>query len=139
MQMKRLLLLHPDGDVYSAVERTLSRMGVTTDVVQNADDVLLRLDADHHGLVVVDRLLAGPRLDDILTSLRGRTSPKPIVIVTSTNDNDLDPNVVSLVVPASYDVAALVGVILACATEPRPMPEEDHSASASDASMETAG
>ncbi|HEX2834057.1 MAG TPA: hypothetical protein VHW00_13680 [Thermoanaerobaculia bacterium] len=137
--MKRLLLLHPDGDVYAAVERTLSRMGVTTDVVQSADDVLLRLDSHHHGLVVVDRILAGTRMDEILTSLRAQTSPKPIVIVTSTNDGDLDPNVVSLVVPASYDVSALVGVILACATEPRPIPEDDFGASASDASMDTAG
>lgn len=115
--MKRLLLCHPDRDVEQAVERTLTRIGVTMDVAQSADDALVRLDSEHHGLVVVDRLLAGPRLDDILDTLRARSTPKPIVIVTSTDETDLDPNIVSLIVPSTYDVPTLVGVILACAAE----------------------
>jgi CheY-like chemotaxis protein len=123
--MKRLLLCHPDLEVSAAIERTLSRIGVTIDFADGADDALLRLNSEHHGLVVVDRLLAGPRLGEIIETLRGRSTPKPIVIVTSTDDTDLDPNIVSLIVPASYDVPTLVGVILACATEPGPPPQLD--------------
>lgn len=123
--MKRLLLCHPNLEVSSAIERTLTRIGVTIDVAEDADGALLRLNSDHHALVVVDRMLAGPRLDEIIETLRGRSTPKPIVIVTSTDDTDLDPNIVSLIVPASYDVPTLVGVILACATEPAPPPALD--------------
>lgn len=116
--MKRLLLLHPDREVNAAVERTLSRIGVTTEVVANADDVLLQLSGDnHHSVVVVDHALAGARLDEIIALLSSPRDPKPIVIVTSTDDADLDPNVVSLIVPSSYDTSTLVGVILACATD----------------------
>jgi DNA-binding NtrC family response regulator len=115
--MKRLLLCHPDQEVYSAVERTLTRVGVTIDAVANADDVLLHLGSNDHALVVVDRIVAGSRISEILERLRGRSTPKPIVIVTSTDETDLDPNIVSLIVPSSYDVSTLVGVILACAAD----------------------
>jgi DNA-binding NtrC family response regulator len=123
--MKRLLLCHPDQEVFSAVERTLTRVGVTIDAVGNADDVLLRLGSDDHSLVVVDRVIAGSRIGEILERLRGRSTPKPIVIVTSTDETDLDPNIVSLIVPSTYDVSTLVGVILACAADTPNSPEAD--------------
>jgi DNA-binding NtrC family response regulator len=116
--MKRLLLLHPDGEVNAAVERTLSRIGVTIEVAASADDVLLQLDrSNHHSVVVLDHMLAGTRLTEIIELLKAPRDPKPIVIVTSTEDTDLDPNIVSLIVPPTYDVPTLVGVILACATD----------------------
>lgn len=116
-QMKRLLLNHPNPEVEHAVSKTLGRIGTTIDVSHDPDDVLLRIAANAYDVVIVDRTLARERLENITGTLREQSNPKPIVIVTSTDETDLDPNVVSLIVPSSYDVATLVGVILACAAE----------------------
>lgn len=116
-QMKRLLLNHPNPEVEQAVSRTLGRIGTTIDVSNDPEEVLLQIAEHAYDVVIVDRTLARERLDHITAVLRERSNPKPIVIVTSTDETDLDPNVVSLIVPSSYDVATLVGVILACAAE----------------------
>jgi CheY-like chemotaxis protein len=121
--MKRLLLCHPSEALRENVEAMLARIGVGLDTVRSVDEALACIREDAHALLLVDRVLAGPRLDEIIETVRSRPV-RPVFIVTSTDDPDLDPNVVSLIVPAFYDVATLVGVILACATEgPGSVPE----------------
>lgn len=115
--MKRLLLTPFNVEVEQAITRTLLRIGASVDVATAPEDVLRCLQASNYDVVVTDRVLAGEHFDSIIETLRGCTSPKPVVIVTSTVDGDLDPSVVSLVVPASYDAPTLVGVVLACVTE----------------------
>jgi len=120
--MKRLLLTPFDPEVEEALTRTLNRIDTAVDLAVNPDEVLLRITDTSYDVVVVDRVLAGERFPAIIEALRGHTAPKPVVIVTSTVDDDLDPAVVSLVVPASYDAPMLVGVVLACVTEATALP-----------------
>lgn len=121
--MKRLLLCHPSEALRESVEAMLTRIGVGLDTVRSVDEALACIREDAHALLLVDRVLASQRLDEIIETVRTRPA-RPVFIVTSTDDPDLDPNVVSLIVPAFYDVATLVGVILACATEgPGSVPE----------------
>lgn len=115
--MKRLLLLPSTREVEQAILRLLGRLGVTVDVVVDGDDALLRLTTFTYDIVVIDRVLAAEKFNAIIESLRGGHSPKPVVIVTSTLEEDLDSSVVSLIVPSGYDSSTLVGVILACATD----------------------
>lgn len=125
--MKRLLLLSCDSEVEDAVDRMLPRMGIEIDAIRDADDALRRLNTSAYDVVVFDRVSASSHVTPLLDALRVQATPKPIVIVTSADDPDLDPNVVSLIVPSTYDTSALVGVILACATEPATIqpPEPD--------------
>jgi DNA-binding NtrC family response regulator len=115
--MKRLLLLHPSAEVRKAVEHTLSRLGVEMDIALAPADALVQLKDAEHGVVVLDHVLAGTDLPDILAALHQPQKPRPTVIVTSAGADEYDAGVVSLVVPAAYDVSTLVGVILGCVTD----------------------
>jgi CheY-like chemotaxis protein len=124
--MKRLLLHTANAEVERSVFHVLERFGVTVDVVNDAEDALLHLTSHRHDIVVVDRVLAAARFDAMIDALRNHNSAKPVVIVTSVMQGaDLDPTVVSLVVPIDYDSPTLVGVILACATEGTAPPAQE--------------
>ena len=114
---KSVLLHHPDASVEQEISRTLEKLGATIAFAVDFDEVLARIAASTHDVVVIDTVLAGERLETIIEALRHATTSKPVVIVTSTSGEVLDPTVVSLVVPTGYDISMLVGVILACVTE----------------------
>jgi DNA-binding response OmpR family regulator len=112
MQTNRVLLAHRDQSVRELAERALLRVGATLDIADS--DVALSLVAREAYKVIVlehdEAVIAA-----VATACAGG-APRPVVIVTAPDARELDPNVVSLVMPEPYDAHTLVGVILACVT-----------------------
>ena len=120
MPSNRVLLAHRDPAVQELAERALSRTTASLDIADDSADALLRIAREPYGVIVIER-------DDEMISAIADQYPgrHPIVIVTAEDGRDLDPNIVSLVVPEPYDPQMLIGVILACVTpEVPPVPSE---------------
>lgn len=131
MSVNRVLLAHHDLAVQEVATRALSRLGVTLDIATGNADALSRIAREPYTVIAIER-------DDAVLAAIAATyrGSRPVVIVTTDifGSDGLDPDLVSLVVPAPYDAQTLVGVILACVT-PETAPPRD---SAHGPSFETA-
>ena len=121
MQSKRVLLSHRDAAVLELTSRALTRIGVMLDIAADATDAVSRIGRESYDVIAIERD------DAVLASIAAnRSGSRPVVIVTADDKSDLDPEIISLVVPQPYDPQILVGVILACVTPetvPAPLPQ----------------
>lgn len=121
MSVTRVLLAHHDPAVQDVATRAFSHLDVMLDVAADNADALSRIAREPYTVIVIER-------DDAVLAAIAATyrEPRPVLIVTTDGrkSQGLDPDLVSLVVPAPYDAQTLVGVILAC-LPPDSMPPRD--------------
>lgn len=113
-----LLAVHLDEKIEMLARRTLEHAGAEMDVVQTADDAIGCLAKQRYRVVIADRDVV-----DGMLAVISVIAPRPVLIVIGEDRETLDPELVTMVVPPTYDAHMLVGVVLACLNQSRlPLP-----------------
>ena len=115
----RVLLAHGDPVVQELTARALGRLAVTLDIVPDPADAVSRIAGEPYNVIALQRD------EEVIAAIAASAGQRPVVIVTTEDGRDLNPDGVSLVVPEPYDPHILVGVILACVTPASASPGDD--------------
>lgn len=79
----RILLVEDDPMLGDALRHSLRQEGFTTDWARDAEEAELALATGEYGLLLLDLGLPGKGGLDLLTELRTRESPLPVIILTA--------------------------------------------------------
>ncbi|GAB2905138.1 response regulator transcription factor [Paralcaligenes sp. KSB-10] len=82
----RILLVEDDPMIGQAIQDALKDASYATDWVKNGQTALDTLACQHYDLVLLDLGLPGKDGLDVLTSIRAKDNPVPLLIVTARDD-----------------------------------------------------
>ncbi|RDK09044.1 response regulator [Cupriavidus lacunae] len=84
----RVLLVEDDPMIGEAIQGALKDASYAADWVSNGQAALATLDCQHYDLVLLDLGLPGKDGLDVLTSIRARGNPVPLLIITARDELD---------------------------------------------------
>lgn len=84
----RVLLIEDDPMIGEAVQGALKDATYATDWVKNGQTALTTLDCQHYDLALLDLGLPGKDGLEVLTSIRGKDNPVPLLIITARDGLD---------------------------------------------------
>lgn len=124
--MRKILILDEDNPSREALVAQLRR---TTDaeilLVSTAADVVARIREDYCSAVLVDTSLIDGDLPRVLAAVRLASWRPLVLLVTRDPQQDLDPDLISLVVRKPYEVPLVTGILLAALGDMPPRLEID--------------
>ena len=82
----RVLLVEDDSMIGAAIQGALKDASYAVDWVKNGPTALNTLDCQHYDLVLLDLGLPGKDGLDVLTSIRAKDNPVPLLIITARDD-----------------------------------------------------
>jgi DNA-binding NtrC family response regulator len=116
--VRKILILDEDTSSREALVAQL-RQTANADVVlvSDAADAVARLLEDGYAAILIDTALTADGLPCVLAAVR-RASWRPLVVlVTEHPQQELDPDLISLVVRKPYEVPMVTGILLAAITD----------------------
>ncbi|MGX6566870.1 response regulator transcription factor [Cupriavidus necator] len=84
----RVLLVEDDPMIGEAIQSALKDASYAADWVKNGQSALAALDCQHYDLVLLDLGLPGKDGFDVLTSIRAKDNPIPLLIITARDGLD---------------------------------------------------
>lgn len=84
----RVLLVEDDHMIGEAIQGALRDASYAADWVKNGQTALATLDCQHYDLMLLDLGLPGKDGLDVLTSIRARNNPIPLLIITARDGLD---------------------------------------------------
>lgn len=112
--MRKIVILDEDTPFRQALVTQLRQTAHPTIVLaSDAADLVGKIHEDHCAAILVDTALLADQLPHVLAAVR--TAPwRPLVLlVTSDPEQDLDPELVSLIIRKPYEVGMVTGILLA--------------------------
>jgi DNA-binding response OmpR family regulator len=79
----RILLVEDEPRMAAAIRRVLAAEHYTVDLAQDGEEALAFLDGTPYDVVVLDRMLPGISGDDVLRTMRDKTIPTPVLMLTA--------------------------------------------------------
>ena len=115
--MRKILILDEDTPFREALVAQLHERA-RADVVLAADaaEVVAKIKNDDWAAVLVDTSLVD-ELPRVLAAVNGASWRPLVLLVTEDPNDDLDPELISLVVRKPYEVSMVTGILLAAVTE----------------------
>ncbi len=116
----RVLVVDDEPAIRALVAKIIDRAGLPVDTAGSGRDAIDMLDRRDYAVLVVDLMM--PQIDGyaVIEHLRGRTRPKPAVIVITAGDSSairrLDGAMVHSVIRKPFDIEVLSDLVLAAAT-----------------------
>jgi hypothetical protein len=116
--MRKVLIFDEDYPLREALIETLRRTAnVEVVVASDLMDLVAKIREDFFASVLVDTLIVGHELPRVLAAVGLATVRPLLLLVTNDRQQDLDPDLISLVVRRPYDVAMVTGILLAAVME----------------------
>lgn len=84
----RVLLVEDDAMIGEAIQGALKEASYATDWVKNGQTALATLDCQHYDLVLLDLGLPGKDGLEVLTRIRAKDNPVPLLIITARDSLD---------------------------------------------------
>lgn len=84
----RVLLVEDDAMIGEAIQGALKDASYATDWVTNGQTALTTLSCQHYDLVLLDLGLPGKDGLEVLSSIRAKNNPVPLLIITARDDLD---------------------------------------------------
>jgi len=112
----RILLVEDDPGIRGFLELVLARRGFVADSVTDGAEALKLLKRNTYDLMLLDLML--PRFSgfEVITALKKMKTRPAVIVVTSNDANDLDPEIIASVVRKPFDLNELMTLITEAAT-----------------------
>jgi DNA-binding response OmpR family regulator len=78
-----ILLVEDEPRMAAAIRRVLAAEHYTVDLAQDGEEALAFLDGTTYDVVVLDRMLPGMSGDDVLRTMRDKSMPTPVLMLTA--------------------------------------------------------
>jgi len=112
----RILLVEDDPGIRGFLELVVARDGFVVDSVTDGAEALKLLKRNTYDLMLLDLML--PRLSgfEVITALKEMKTRPAVIVVTSNDANDLDPEIIASVVRKPFDLSELMTLVTEAAT-----------------------
>ena len=112
----RILLVEDDPGIRRFLEVVVARGGFIVDTATDGAEALSLLEQNTYDLMLLDLML--PRFSgfDVIPALRKLKTRPAVIVVTSNDTNDLDPEIISSVVRKPFDLNELMTLVKATAS-----------------------
>ena len=112
----RILLVEDDPGIRRFLEVVVARGGFIVDTATDGAEALSLLEQNTYDLMLLDLML--PRFSgfDVIPALRKLKTRPAVIVVTSNDTTDLDPEIISSVVRKPFDLNELMTLVKATAS-----------------------
>jgi DNA-binding response OmpR family regulator len=112
----RILLVEDDPGIRRFLEVVVARGGFIVDSATDGAEALRLLKQNTYDLMLLDLML--PRVSgfDVIPALRKMKTRPAVIVVTSNDTNDLDPEIIASIVRKPFDLNELMTLVTATAT-----------------------
>ena len=112
----RILLVEDDPGIRRFLEVVVARGGFIVDSATDGAEALRLLKQNTYDLMLLDLML--PRISgfDVISALRKLKTRPAVIVVTSNDANDLDPEIIASIVRKPFDLNELMTLVTATAT-----------------------
>jgi two-component system OmpR family response regulator len=112
----RILLVEDDPGIRRFLEVVVARGGFIVDSATDGAEALRLLKQNTYDLMLLDLML--PRVSgfEVISALRKLKTRPTVIVVTSNDANDLDPNIIASIVRKPFDLHELMTLVTATAT-----------------------
>ncbi|MEF8848966.1 MAG: response regulator [Candidatus Thermoplasmatota archaeon] len=80
--MVKIMVVDDEKDIREMIELMMQKEGFETEVAENGDDFLKKIDKFKPDLVTLDVMMPGPRTKDILVRLNDKESNPKIILLS---------------------------------------------------------